>query len=250
MPNSLTLSNRPRSVPVISVTAFFVVAMTATVIATPPSSALQAVDLLVQRVEFLLGQLAFVLGLLERTHDAFEIAENGFQAVPNAVDLAAQDTVKGTISFETTPAITVAAIISPFTSAIAVRFTAIITSPSDRAFAISFGALFVKFVGFMALFDGRFRRAFAFGSFVHSGRNILVFITRTVFAIWCFALTEIVFFARPRFFTIAGFFRRKIFAWPAIVTASTGAASAPRATASPRWRAAPASAPSATATIT
>jgi len=48
----------------------------------------------VQAVEFLLGQLAFVFGLLEGADDALEIAQDGFQAVANAIDLAAQNAVE------------------------------------------------------------------------------------------------------------------------------------------------------------
>jgi hypothetical protein len=79
-----------------SVAAIFVlppVSIAIVAAATSAASALQLIDLLVQAFDFLLAKLAFAFGFLQGDDDAFQVAQNRFERVANAVDLSAQSAV-------------------------------------------------------------------------------------------------------------------------------------------------------------
>jgi hypothetical protein len=222
------------------------------------AAALELVDLFVQAVEFLLGQLAFVLGLLQGGDDAFEVAQNGFEAVPNTIDLAAQHPVNGSVTFVATSAPTTVAI----SVSVALPATAIVTAIAStvwstaaiiadalgrtytigRAFTIGGGAFFVKFFGFVRFVRNRFRNAFAFRRVVNGRRNIFVFVARTIFTFGV-ALRKIVFspwrfVAEPWFSRCITFARGTIVTRissdrPAAAATTSTTAAARRATASP-----------------
>jgi hypothetical protein len=99
--------------------------------------------------------------------------------VPNAIDLAAQNTVERTISFVSAAAaspVTIAisvpiassAIISTVAISAPISFgTALFAHPFSWTLAIRFSAFFVKFIRLVRFVGGRFANAFAFRSFVH-----------------------------------------------------------------------------------
>jgi hypothetical protein len=189
-----------------------VTTVAAAIIAAPSSaSALERIDLLVQAVQFLFGNLAFAFGFLKGRDDAFEIAQDRFQAVANAINLSAQGAIGRTLPIIAAPA----AISASFATIIAALVATVASAPPVASviasafrfalailgmFAVGFGALFVKLVCFVR-FAGRFRRALAFGRFVHGGRNVLVFVTRAIFAFYV-ALAKIVVFASARFLAL------------------------------------------------
>jgi len=98
---------------------------------------------------------------------------------------------------------------------------ALLAYPFSRTLAIGFSAFFVKFVGLVRRFvRGDFGNAFAFGSFIHSGRNVFVFVTRTILAFGR-PFAKFIFFAVGRLGPIAGFASRITFARRAIVSAAS-----------------------------
>ena len=187
-----------------------VAAMAAIVAATPATAAaLELVDLFVEAVEFLLGELAFAFGFLECREDAIEVAHDGFEAVADAVDLAAQDAIGIAVAFvAAAAAITVASTVAIPVAASAI--VAAITSATFNAraiaiiapgrFAVSLGAAFVKFVGFVRFVGGGLGNAFAFGRIVDCWWNVFVFVARPVFAL------AIIFISRPGIFAIRRIF--------------------------------------------
>jgi hypothetical protein len=218
-----------------------VVPAVSTIVAASAPAALQLVDLFVQAVEFLFGQLPFVIGLLQCAHDSFQIAQNRFEAVANAIDLSAQHAIDRTIAFvpgftacsaiATLPAaITIAWVVAPLASAPTV-WRAHVAATLEPAFAsarfnglpIGFRAFFVKLIGFMRFFGDRFTRPFAFRRLVDRRRNILVFVTRSIFA-FRFASAKFILFAGARLFAILGTFRRVTFTRRAIVTTARATA--------------------------
>jgi hypothetical protein len=225
------------------------VAIAAIVAAPTSASALERIDLLLQAVEFLLGELTFAVGFLEGDNNAFEIAQDGFKAVPNAIDLSAQVAKDGTLAFvaasaaipisvavPVTLAPVVAAIITAVASTVSIALTPVIAATFRFAFtlaifgmlAIRVGAFFVKFFGLVRFVGRGLRGSFAFRQFVHCWRNVLVLIARTIFTLAIF-----VFFAPARFLAIARFFRRRILARRPVVstTAATTSWRPPSATA-------------------
>jgi hypothetical protein len=250
--------------PSVSTGQLVVVTTLAAVVAAAPApaaAALELVDLFVQGVEFLLGHLTFALGFLECGHDAIEIAHNCFEAVADAIDLAAQDSVKVSISVAaaSSAAITISVAItaapikaSSFASAAVTAsaagrrtiFARVIAHALYGMFAIGFGALFVESFSFVRFVGGRFRDAFAFRSIVDCGWDIFVFVTGSIFA---FAVIVVI-GARG---AIAAFFGRIVFArrTSVVTTTSAGAPAGNGSTFASGWTAS-ASAATATSTIT
>lgn len=136
------------------------------------ASALQSFELLAQALDFLLGQVVVLLGLLKGGDDAFEVAQDGFQAVADAIDLPTEDAIEGTVAV--VAIITGGAFAGAATIwAAAVKFPGAFGESFRRAgpgwpaildrLAIGVGSFFVKIFGFVMVFSGRFRSAFAFG---------------------------------------------------------------------------------------
>jgi hypothetical protein len=142
---------------------------------TAPASttALQFVQLLAQFIHLLFRELMIALGLLQGLHHTFHIAQNGFQRMPNAINLSAQVAIDITFA-----AVTIvgpsATITSPAITAIRRRSTAPpVVIPTPRrgtfnvttrrrqiirlAFALNFGTIF------HVIIRRRLRSAFAFG---------------------------------------------------------------------------------------
>jgi hypothetical protein len=230
------------------------------------SAALERIDLFVQAVEFLLGQLALLFGLLEQPNDAFEVAQNSFEAVTDSIDVATQRPVNGALPFVgpatsavaiSVSTIAVAPIIATVTSAIPIPVSVARTILARTVrfalalfgmFAIGFRAFFLKFVGFVRFIGRRVASAFAFGRFIDGWRNILVLVTWPVFALGIAFAPGKLFFAVARLSSVTGLFRWIIFPRRAIVTTSASTATA---TAPARGPSSPAAATtSATITIT
>jgi hypothetical protein len=104
------------------------------------AAVLHVVDLFAQAVQFLIGQLLVVFGLGNGLENAFHVAQNGFQGMADAIDLAAQ----GTINIAVAVITIVAAFAATVTPISRVAWTARLVAPRigftrafDRTVAIS-----------------------------------------------------------------------------------------------------------------
>lgn len=210
-----------------------------------PAAALQIINLFAQRFHFLLGQLVILLSLLQRRDDPLHIAQNGFKAVANPIDLSAQHAIHptiaaafipppATVAFSTT---IIAAAIPPTTHITrTIRFTRTQgrTFPSYIFTALAIGnrSAFVERIGLMRFIRNGFGNTFALRSFVNRLRHICIVVRGVVMRrVFAFArrLTKIIIFTRDRstLLTKPSRRRRIIFARRTVVS-TTATAPAPR----------------------
>lgn len=163
-------------------------------VVTAAAPALKVFKLLAQAFNLLLGQVIILFGLLKRGQDAVHVAQDGFEAVADAVDLSAQcaigrTLVKAVVAPVASAAMAFSAITIPVAAIIAapvtIPFPALVALPTaaafvaPRRFAIILFTAHFRFVKIFRrmLFGGRFRRAFAFGQWL---RNIVALLGRVL----------------------------------------------------------------------
>lgn len=171
-----------------------VAAVAPVAVVTAAAPALKVFKLLAQAFNLLLGQVIILFGLLKRGQDAVHVAQDGFEAVADAVDLAAQRAIRRTLVITVVAPVASAAMafsaitstLAPFIAApvsFAFTFPALVALPTaaafvaPRRFSIIIFRAFARFVEIFRgmIFGGCFRRAFALGQRL---RNIVALLGR------------------------------------------------------------------------